>query len=81
MRRRDFIAGLGCAAVWPVIAGAQRPPPVIGSLDPDSPGQNPRWPAFREGLSEAGFIEGRNVAIEYRYARLAFDRLLELAWT
>jgi putative tryptophan/tyrosine transport system substrate-binding protein len=79
MNRREFIAGLGGAAAWPVTAGAQRPPPVIGSLDPDSAGQNPGWPAFREGLGEAGFIEGRNVAIEYRYARLAFDRLPELA--
>jgi putative tryptophan/tyrosine transport system substrate-binding protein len=79
MIRREFIAGLGGAAIWPVTAGAQRPPPVIGSLDPDFPGQNTSWPAFREGLSEAGFIEGRNVAIEYRYARLAFDRLPELA--
>jgi putative ABC transport system substrate-binding protein len=79
MRRREFIAGLGSAAALPMVAEAQRPTPVIGALDPQFPGQNPGWPAFFEGLAEAGFIEGRNVAIEYRYAHLEFDRLPELA--
>jgi putative tryptophan/tyrosine transport system substrate-binding protein len=70
MRRRDFIAGLGGAAAWPVVARAQQPRVrVIGLLhtvqaDLDSPGV----PSFRAGLAETGFIEGRNFVIEYRWA-------------
>jgi putative tryptophan/tyrosine transport system substrate-binding protein len=83
MRRREFIAGLaGATVAWPLAAHAQQSAlPVIGYLDPDLPGQNPALLPFRKGLGDAGFIEGRNVAIEYRYAyaRLEFDRLRELA--
>jgi putative ABC transport system substrate-binding protein len=64
MRRRQFIAGIGSAAVWPIAARAQQPAmPVIGSLSgAASPDAYPdRMSAFRQGQSEAGFIEGRKV--------------------
>ena len=77
--RREFIAGLGSAAVWPVVVRAQQPAmPVIGYLSPATAG-SPYIAGFRKGLSEVGFIEGRNIAIEYRFANNAPDRLPELA--
>jgi len=80
MRRREFIAGLGSAAVWPVLARAQRALPVIGYLDPTSPDGDPeRLRGFRQGLKDAGFIEGENVSIVYRWADNQLDRLPELA--
>jgi putative tryptophan/tyrosine transport system substrate-binding protein len=75
MRRRDFIAGLGSAAAWPLVARAQQEMPVVGYL-----GLNPMVPpAFREGLAAAGFVEGRNVTIEARSARNQRGRLAQFA--
>jgi len=81
LRRREVITLLGGAAAWPFAALAQqRALPVVGylySAEPETSAS--RVAAFREGLSEAGFIEGRNVAIEYRFAYNKLDRLPELA--
>jgi putative ABC transport system substrate-binding protein len=82
MRRREFIALLGGAAVaWPGSARAQEPAmPVIGVLNPASPdGSGDRLRGFRQGLKESGFVEGENVAVDYRWADNQFDRLPALA--
>jgi putative ABC transport system substrate-binding protein len=79
MNRREFIAGLGGAAAWPLAASAQqRAMPVIGYLDSGSI-ETSRVVAFHKGLSESGYAENRNVAIEYRWAHNEVDRLQELA--
>jgi putative tryptophan/tyrosine transport system substrate-binding protein len=81
MRRREFIAGLGGAAVvWPFATHAQQPAmPVIGYLGPVNRGYEPFWAPFRQGLGEQGYVEGRNVEILHRGAVYPYDRFPELA--
>src|SRR5262245_16206434 len=83
MRRRDFMTVLVGAAAWPLFAGAQQKAmPVIGILGattPEIPGVAANLAAFRQGLGETGYVEGQNVAIEYRWAERQLDRLPGLA--
>jgi putative tryptophan/tyrosine transport system substrate-binding protein len=80
VRRRDFIKVIGTAVAWPFAARAQQPMPVIGYLSPGSQESDVlRLTPFRKGLSETGYIEGRDVAIEYRWADDLSERLPTLA--
>ena len=83
MRRRDFMTIFAGAAAYPRLAGAQQKAmPVIGILafaSPDNSGAQRMLAAFRKGLGEAGYFEGQNVAIEYRWAEVRHDRLPALA--
>jgi len=81
MKRRAFITLLGGAAVWPVVARAQHPTlPTIGYLHSGSPGPYAHLvAAFHQGLKETGTVEGKSVAIEYRWAEGRYDRLSALA--
>src|SRR5271157_3596496 len=82
MQRRQFIAGVGGAAAWPMVARAQQPTmPVIGYLSTESADvdyKNFTVP-FLQGLKETGYVEGQNVAVEYRHAENKPDRLPVLA--
>jgi putative tryptophan/tyrosine transport system substrate-binding protein len=80
MRRRAFIAALGGAAAWPLVARAQPAMPVIGFMSARSPEDTVEvLKAFHNGLEQGGFIDGRNVNIEYRWARGDYSRLPVLA--
>ena len=81
IRRREFITLLGGAAAWPLAARAQQPAiPAIGYLNFGSPESDaPRLTGLRRGLSQTGYVEGRNFVIEYRWAGNQADRLPGLA--
>jgi hypothetical protein len=82
MRRREFIAGLAGAAAWPAVARAQQTTmPVVGFLGTESADDDYKYVTapFLQGLKENGYVEGLNVAVEYRYAERQIDRLPVLA--
>src|ERR1700730_4371599 len=81
MRRREFIAGVGCAAAWPVVAGAQQSPGKIrrlGVLMPGAP-PDPLVEAMQGRLRELGYVEGRDISFEFRWAEGKLGRLTQLA--
>ena len=80
MKRREFIAALGGATAMPLAARAQQAMPVIGFLDSRTPeAMGNRLVGFRQGLKEAGFVEGENVSVLFRWAENQHDRLPALA--
>jgi putative tryptophan/tyrosine transport system substrate-binding protein len=80
MRRREFVGLLGGATLWPLMARAQNPVPVVGFLNgASSEAYVDRVRAFREGLSESGYVEGRNLVVEYRWADGQYDRMPAMA--
>src|SRR3974390_554741 len=81
MRRREFVTYVGGVVAWPLVARAQQPAmPVIGYLNSGSPdSDSSRLTGLRHGLNEAGYVEGRNLVVEYRWAGNQFDRLPALA--
>src|SRR5690242_16045142 len=81
MRRREFITLLGGGAAWPIAARAQQAGmPVVGFLSSRAPGDSADLVmAFRRGLQDAGFVEGQNLVIAFRWAEGHYDRLPELA--
>jgi putative tryptophan/tyrosine transport system substrate-binding protein len=80
MRRREFIAGIGAAAAWPLAVRAQQQQmPVIGFLSPLPSGERSEHAAFRRGLAEEGYVEGKNLAIESRFANFRPELLKEAA--
>ena len=82
IKRREFIAGLGSATAWPVMARAQQAAvPMIGYLSSQSADESYKYfiVPFLQGLKESGYVEGQNVAVEYRFAEIQYDRLPALA--
>jgi putative ABC transport system substrate-binding protein len=81
MRRREFIAAVGGATAWPLAARAQQQAmPAVGILQPGSPEVYVHFmDAFRKGLGESGYVDGKNVVIVFRWPRIDSDRLTELA--
>jgi putative tryptophan/tyrosine transport system substrate-binding protein len=80
MRRREFVAALGSAVGWPLVARAQAAPPAIGFLNGGTAWESARFTtAFLQGLNGTGYVDGRNVRIEYRWAEGRYDRLPTLA--
>jgi putative ABC transport system substrate-binding protein len=77
MKRREFIAGLGSAAAWPVVARAQQAVPVVGILSAQSAELDYKdvTVPFLQGLKDIGYVEGQNVAVEYRWGENQYDRL------